>query len=149
MTTAIKKILFLEASAGGGHLSITQAIIQALQAYPQIVPVRANISPKILDRLYQITSRQFITLWALFYKSIDSHRRANLASKINLTLQRKRLKQLILQHQPQLIFSNTHQAIREVTHVLSELQLRIPFVVFVPDPFTPPAVCFTDQADLN
>ncbi len=145
----LRKVLILEVLSGGGHLSISQAIVQSLDQYPNIEPIRANIGPEIFDKLYALSSRQFIHLWSLFYKSIDSKRRANFAAKVNLTLQRQRLTNLIQKHQPHLILSNTHQAVKEVASVLNELHLKTPFLVFVPDPFTPPAVCFTDKATLT
>ncbi|MCG3208685.1 MAG: Processive diacylglycerol beta-glucosyltransferase [Anaerolineae bacterium] len=150
-----KKLLILQTGAGGGHMSITQAIKQGLtECAAPIQVATAELLPKQFEELYAIAQRrQFIDVYHLFYKLTDNRYGSQVSSQLNLLLQKSTFKEIIEQHQPDAILSNTQFGIQEIPPVLAEIQQetgkKIPFYVFVPDPFTPHSLCFTPKADLT
>jgi 1,2-diacylglycerol 3-beta-galactosyltransferase len=130
-----KKILFLEASSGGGHISITTAIIQALQKKaPGIQPIRVDVIPPFVHKFYQLTSRQFVNAFMLFYKATDNQHAEFFASKFSANT--KKLTKTIIENQPDIIISNSYLGLNEVPKIIEKMDKSIPFLVFVPDPFT-------------
>lgn len=132
-----KKVLFLEASGGGGHISITTAIIQALnKKNPDIQTQRADVMPPLAHKLYQVASRQFVNAFALLYKATDNHRSELITAKLNSLISREKLTKIILESNADLIFSNYALAIAGIPKILEKIDKPIPFIVFIPDPFT-------------
>lgn len=145
-----KKILFLEASSGGGHISITSAIIQALQKQaPEIVPIRYDFLPPFAHKLYQLASRQFVHAFLLLYKATDNQQGELLAENLNRMVNQEKLTKKILESNPDLIFSNNFLAISEISKILEELKKDIPFIVFVPDPFSVHGMYFSKKTTLT
>ena len=143
-----KKILFLEASNGGGHVSITTAIIQALQKKnPGIQPVRSDVIPPFAHKLYQLASRQFVNAFLLIYKATDNQQGELFASRLNKVVSREKLTKKILENNPDLIFSNYSLAINEIPDILKKLGKNIPFIVFVPDPFSVHSIYLSKRAN--
>lgn len=145
-----RKILFLEASGGGGHISITTSIIQALKKKdPDIQTERVDVMPPLIHKLYQLASRQFVNAYFLLYKATNNEQGENLASKLNSVINRKKLTKIILKHQPDLIFSNYCLAVGEIAKILEKINKNIPFIVFVPDPFTVHSIYLSKKATLT
>lgn len=143
-----KKVLFLEASGGGGHISITTSIIQALRKnYPHIETIRADLIPPLAHKFYQFSSRQFVNAHMLLYKATNNQRGEMFASKINSVISRKKLVSVLEETKADLVFSNYSFAIDDVPEILSEIKKPTPFVVFVPDPFTAHSFYFSKTAD--
>lgn len=144
------RILFLEASAGGGHLSITTAVVQELsRRYPNAEIIREDILPSFVQKFYKVVSRQFVDAYSLFYKATDNQKGNELLLKMDRAIYRKKITKLILEKKPDLIFSNVYFAANEVPAVLQKLSLQIPFVMFVSDPFSPFSSFFSPKADLT
>jgi processive 1,2-diacylglycerol beta-glucosyltransferase len=145
-----KKILFLEASGGGGHISITTAIIQALQKIdPAIQTVRADVMPPFAHKLYQLASRQFVNAFLLLYKATDNQQGELFASRLNGVVSREKLTKTIVEANPDLVFSNYSLAVSEIPKILEKIDKPIPFIVFVPDPFTVHAIYLSKKANLT
>lgn len=145
-----KKILFLEVSSGGGHISITSAIIQALQDQaPDIVPIRYDFLPPFVHKLYQLASRQFVNAFLLLYKATDNQQGELLAENLNRMVNQEKLTKKILESDPDLIFSNNFLAISEISKILEEHKKDIPFIVFVPDPFSVHGMYFSKKTTLT
>lgn len=145
-----RKILFLEASGGGGHISITTSIIQALKKHnPDIETIRADVIPPIAHKLYQIASRQFVNAFFLLYKATDNHRGEIITSRINRMISNEKLTKIIAESNADLIFSNYALAVAEIPKILEKLGKHVPFIVFVPDPFTVHNIYLTKKADLT
>lgn len=143
-----KKVLFLEASGGGGHISITTAIIQALnRKYPGIITLRADLIPPIAHKFYQFSSRQFVNAHMFLYKATNNQRGEMFASKINHVISRKKLVSVLDETKADLVFSNYSFAIDNVPEILQEINKPVPFIVFVPDPFTAHSFYFSKTAD--
>ncbi len=153
--TSPKKLLILQTSAGGGHISITRAIQQGLEEINAPVEVdTADLLPKQIEDLYAIAQRpQFVDVYHLFYKLTDNRYGSQFSSQLNLLFQKNYFKDVIRQHQPDAVLSNTQFGIQEIPPVLRAIEQetgqRIPFYVFIPDPFTPHQLCFSRKADLT
>ena len=144
-----KKVLFLEASNGGGHISITTAIIQALQKKaPKIKPIRFDFIPPFVHKFYQVVSRQFVNAHLLFYKATD-HQGEIFAARLNRVVNRKKITKKILESNPDLIFSNYTLAINEIPDILEKLGKNIPFIVFVPDPFSVHSIYLSKRTNIT
>jgi UDP-N-acetylglucosamine:LPS N-acetylglucosamine transferase len=141
-----QKILFLEASGGGGHISITTAIIQALKKHPHITTERIDVMPPIAHKFYQLASRQFVNTFLVLYKATNNQKGEIFASKINSIISKKKLARVILDSNADLIFSNYSLAINDVPQILKEANKSVPFIVFVPDPFTAHNIYFSPEA---
>ncbi len=152
---AAKNLLILQTGAGGGHLSITQAIKQGLEEVnPSINVSTANILPKQFEELYAIAQKpQFTDVYHLFFKLTDTPYGSHVSAQINLLFQKGYFRDLIDQHRPHAILSNTQFGIQEIPPILDKIYKetgkRIPFYVFIPDPFTPHRLCFTRGADIT
>lgn len=145
-----RKILFLEASGGGGHISITTSIIQALKKQsPNIETIRADVMPPIAHKLYQIASRQFVNAFFLLYKATDGHRGELITSGLNRMISNEKLTKIIAESDADLVFSNYALAVTEIPKILEKLGKRVPFIVFVPDPFTIHNIYLSKKADLT
>lgn len=154
-STDEKKLLILQTGAGGGHFSITQAIKQGLAAIDAPICVTtADILPKQLEELYALAQRpQFTEVYHLFFKLTDNRYGSHVSSQINLLFQKNYYRNIIERHRPDAILSNTQFGIQEIPTILAEIEQKtgrkIPFYVFVPDPFTPHRLCFSAYADLT
>ncbi len=145
-----RKVLFLEASGGGGHISITTSIIQILKKqYPYIESVRIDVMPPFAHKLYQMASRQFVNAFLLLYKATDNQSGELITSRLNRLISHEKLKKAIIENQPDLIFSNYSLAIGEIPKILDKIGKAIPFIVFVPDPFSVHSIYLTKRADLT
>lgn len=145
-----KKVLFLEASGGGGHISITTAIIQALKKeHPQIETVRVDVMHRLAHKFYQMASRQFVNAFLLVYKATNNHQGEIFAQNLNRIINKKKLVKIILDTKPDLIFSNYSLAIDVIPKILEEKSIKIPFVVFVPDPFTVHSIYLSKKANMT
>lgn len=145
-----RKVLFLEASGGGGHISITTSIVQALgKLAPSIESERVDVMPRLAHKLYRVASRQFVNAFLLLYKATDNRRGEVFASRLSGIVSRKKLTQAIVDYEPDLIFSNYSLAIDEVAEILERIGRKIPFIVFVPDPFTPHSIYFSKKTTLT
>lgn len=145
-----RKVLFLEASGGGGHISITTSIIQALKKQnPQIETMRADVIPPIAHKLYQVASRQFVNAFFILYKATDSQKSEFITSGINRIISNEKLTKIIAESNADLIFSNYALAVAEIPKILKKLGKNVPFIVFVPDPFTVHNIYLTKKADLT
>jgi len=141
------KILFLEASGGGGHISITTAIIQALKKHhPHVITERIDVMPPIAHKLYQLASRQFVNTFLVIYRATNNQRGEILASKINSIISRKKLAKVVHESNADLIFSNYSLAINDISEILKETDKQVPFIVFVPAPFTAHNIYFSPEA---
>jgi processive 1,2-diacylglycerol beta-glucosyltransferase len=145
-----RKVLFLEASGGGGHISITTSVVQSLQRKePDIEAVRVDVIPPLAHKLYQLASRQFVNAFSLLYKATDNQRADFFSSRLNSIISRKKLTKAILDCEPDLIFSNYSLAIDEIPKILEGLNKPIPFIVFIPDPFTVHSIYLSKRANLT
>lgn len=144
------KILFLEASGGGGHISITTSIIQALKKQnPDIETIRSDVMPPLAHKLYQVASRQFVNAYFLLYKATDGNKGEIITSRLNKMISREKLTKIILESKADIIFSDYSLAINEVPKILEKIDRKVPFIVFVPDPFTVHNIYFSKKADLT
>jgi processive 1,2-diacylglycerol beta-glucosyltransferase len=147
---ASRKVLFLEASGGGGHISITTSIIQALAIQsPEVEVSRVDVIPPLAHKFYQLASRQFVNAFHLVYKATDNHPAEIFTSRLNSIVSRKKLTQAIVGSEPDLIFSDYSLAVGEIPKILEDLGLSIPFIVFVPDPFTVHSIYLSSRANLT
>jgi processive 1,2-diacylglycerol beta-glucosyltransferase len=150
-----KKLLILQAHAGSGHLSITQAIKQGLaEVDPSVQVSTANILPKQLEDLYAVFQKpKLVEFYHLFYKLTDTPYGSQVSAQINLLFRKEYFRNLINHHQPDAVLSNTQAGIQEIPPILDEFRKEtgrsIPFYVFVPDPFTPHRLCFSKKADVT
>ncbi len=145
-----RKVLFLEASGGGGHISITTSIIQALSKQdPNIEAIRADVMPPFAHKLYQVASRQFVNAFFLLYKATDNHRGELITSRLNRMISNEKLTKIIVESKADLVFSNYALAINEIPKILEKIGRAIPFIVFVPDPFTVHNIYLSKKADLT
>ncbi len=144
------KVLFLEASGGGGHISITTSIVQALSKLtPNLQTERVDVMPPLAHKLYKVASRQFVNAFLLLYKATDNQRGELFASRLSSMVSRKKLTHAIADNEPDLIFSDYSLAIDNVPKILEKIGKPIPFVVFVPDPFTPHRIYFSKKTNLT
>lgn len=145
-----RRVLFLEASGGGGHISITTAVIQALlKLYPSVEFVRADVIPPLAQKLYQLASRKFVNAFLLIYRATDNNKGEFFASRLNHLVSREKLKKAIVESEPDVIFSDYLLAIGEIPKILKEIGRQVPFIVFVPDPFTVHGIYLSKRADLT
>ncbi len=145
-----RKVLFLEASGGGGHISITTSIIQSLKKEnPNIETVRVDVMPSLAHKLYQLASRQFVNAFLLLYKATDNQQSERFTSRLNHVVSREKLTKAIEEAKPDLIFSNYSLAIGEIPKILEEINKPIPFIVFVPDPFTVHNIYLSKKTDMT
>ncbi len=150
MTPKQPKVLFLEIAAGGGHLSITTAIVEALtENNPNIIPSRLDFNSSLFGKGYESIVRNYPQVFNLFFKATDNRHAKNILSKSSRLFTSAYLKKAIQIHQPQVIVSNTLFGITEIPQVLKSIKKKIPFLVFVPDPFTPHSVFYQPHADLT
>ncbi len=153
--TSTKRLLILQTGAGGGHISITQAIKQGFEQLNAPVQLStANMLPKKFEDLYAIAQKpQFIDFYHLFFKLTDNSYGSEVSSQLNLLIQKDFFKDIINQHQPDAILSNTQFGVQEIPPILKDIfqetGKRIPFFVFIPDPFTPHRLCFSQEVDLT
>src|SRR5437667_6940256 len=145
-----KKVLFLEAANGGGHISITTAIIQALQKKaPGVQSIRYDFIPPFVHKFYQVVSRQFVNAHLFFYKATDKQQGEIFTAGLSRIVSRKKLTKKILESNPDLIFSNYWLAINEIPNILKKFGKNIPFIVFAPDPFSIHSGCLSKRANIT
>lgn len=141
------KILFLEVSAGGGHKSITTAIIQALNLLnPNIDCIRFDPSNSYIHKSYQIISKQLQFLYSRYYKFSNSYSTRKFLTPLIYQSRISEIQKLILYEKPNAIITNTLFAIDILPQLIKQLNQNIPFFVFVPDPITPHAVYYSSKA---
>ena len=151
----MKHLLILQTGAGGGHFSITRAIRQGLERLKAPLRISTeNMLPKQVEDLYAVAQKPgFVEFYHLFYKLTDNPYGSQLSSQINLLVQKDYFRAFLEQHQPDAILTNTQLGTREIPLLLREIERetgkKIPFLVFVPDPFTPHRLCFSKKADLT
>ncbi len=144
------KILFLEIAAGGGHLSITQAIIESLHHIaPQAQPIRLDFNHTMFGKGYELSVRNYPNVYNLLFKATNYHHIKKIISKTSQAFTSRYINEAILHHKPQVIVSNTIFGITEIPHLVQKTNKHIPFLFFVPDPFTPHSIYYQPQADLT
>jgi UDP-N-acetylglucosamine:LPS N-acetylglucosamine transferase len=150
ITSKTQNVLFLEVAAGGGHLSITDAILESLNDInPQINPIRLDFNSSQLGKGYESLVRQYPQLYNLVFKATDNPHTKNLISNSSRLFTTKYLFKAIQIYKPKVIISNTLFTITEIPQILKKLHKIIPFLVFVPDPFTPHSVFYQPHVDLT
>lgn len=148
----MKKIAIITNRAGGGHISLTKGMIDAIRTYiTDGVEVQAfDPTPEIFSLAYAIlTSWKLQFLWGILWKWCDNMFVARLIQRINYRTFGHTLKKFISEFQPDLIISNSPFATYELLLAKKELKAQFKTAIHVADPYTPHTFWFTNpEVDL-
>ena len=149
---AMKKIAIITNRSGGGHISLTTGMIDAIKTYiHDDIEVRAfDPTPNIFPLAYSIlTSWKIQFVWRILWKWSDNMFVAKLIHRLNYQTFGNTLKKFISEFQPDLIISNSPFATYELLLAKKELKATFKTAIHVADPYTPHACWFTNpEVDL-
>gem|GEM_PF-74747 len=137
-----KKVMIALAPAGGGHLSVTRALSEALsELAPDITISAVNVYSAeygvfpvtALPRLYALLAVNSPALWRRVYYSTSSQARYALLEKAAQPWLRPTLKAALQATQPDVIVSALPGLGNTMQHVLADLGWRRPLAVVVSD----------------
>lgn len=145
----MKKILFLTSKTGGGHVSLAQAIKEGVQELsPQSKVLIKEGLPRVYSFLCQLSAVFFPETSGLVYWITNTRLYARIFHYFNFLLCRRRLTKIINEVRPHLIFSVHPLLTKEVIYILNRLKAKIPFVMFVTDPFVFHKTFLCPESDL-
>ncbi|MFH0943266.1 MAG: hypothetical protein V1810_03770 [Candidatus Beckwithbacteria bacterium] len=137
MKSTQKKVLILASAAGGGHLAIASALEQYLRTSSlPIKPVTFITTPKIVSPAYRLIGEHFIKLHHQQWQKSNNPKSAYLAHLFNTQLTLSKIVREIRLTRPDLIISTSGFATFELRSALDYLNLKLPHLVVLADPFT-------------
>jgi len=132
----MKRILILTSKTGGGHISLAESIKGGIKEFsPQTKVLIKEGLPGVFPFLCQFSAVFFPETSSLIYWLTNTKIYAWFFHYFNFLLCRRQLIKTINQVRPHLIFSVHPLITKEVIYTLASLKLKIPFVMFVTDPF--------------
>ena len=148
----MKKIAIITNRAGGGHISLTKGMIDAITTHiKDRIEVQAfDPTPDVFPSAYALlTSWKLQFLWATLYKWCDNMFVAKLIQRLNYRLFGSTLKKFIREFQPDLIISNSPFATYELLLAKKELKAQFKTAIHVADPYSAHTFWFTNpETDL-
>ena len=155
-----KRLLILEATGGGGHISITDAIIQALNKNNgnkdngtkdngSLQIQRGNLNPPYADQFYRFASRGFPQLWRVVVKMTENKTINHLAATMSYLNTYPAMVALFKRFEPHVILSQSPVATPAISLYLWKHRLPIPHIIFVPDPFLVHPIYVSRRAQLT
>ena len=148
----MKKVAIITNRAGGGHISLTKGMIDAIKMHIQDdIEVQVfDPTPDVFPFAYAIlTSWKLQFLWGILWKWCDNMFVAKLIHRLNYQTFGSTLKKFIREFQPDLIISNSPFATFELLLAKNELKATFKTAVHVADPYTPHTLWFTNpEVDL-
>lgn len=143
-----KNILILTSKTGGGHISLAEALHDALKEEMQTggreneedtkgekIPAISIVDPQpgLFQQHYRLVSRYALWLWAAEFQFFDTPRRALQAHRIFTRLVRRQLNALLDTVKPDLILTTYPFLTYEVMRVLEQRSSTIPLVSLFSD----------------
>ena len=150
-----KRVLFLFSDTGGGHRSAFQAIQDAMTMrygdeveFDSVDVMRElkwplNKQPEMYPQMVH-TSK---LLWALMYYSFDGKRRADLASQLIYSNNRRNLHRVVREHPADVVVCTYSVIVNPVIRAFLTLEARPPFLTVVTDLVTTPACWYDPRVD--
>lgn len=145
------KISLLYAKTGGGHKSLAQATIQALDQY---CPGAFSYSifdpfPEITASAYKRLSVQLQKLWKFSYDATNSPQISSFVHNLNSITTSEKLTNYFKKYRPQIVITNNGLVTTEMQLALQKSGVKAKTVVLFADPFTPHELWFSyKNADL-
>jgi 1,2-diacylglycerol 3-beta-galactosyltransferase len=149
----LPRVVILMADAGGGHRSAARSLAEALEgkAHVQVLNLLDEYTPFPFNRFsssYGPWVNYAPGLYSLFYRATESRRPVVLGEQSVYPLVRKRLADVLLSMQPDIVMS-VHPLLTGVPlRVLREAGNQAPFITVVTDPVTAHPAWFCPEVDL-
>ena len=142
-TAMTKSVLVLMCDSGGGHRSVADAIVGALEhLFPH--QYRFHLADIMVDgfpfplsaagRMYGPVVNRFPRLWGLFWHATNGPRRARLSLRAISPFSAVRLRRLLVMSKPDLVVSTHPWANYISVWMLQRLGWRVPLVTVITDP---------------
>lgn len=137
-----EQILVLMCDSGGGHRSVADAIVGALEhLFPsryqfQLADIMADgfyFPMNRAGRMYGPLVKRFPGLWGVLWHLSNGRRRSPLTLRMVLPFAAARLKKILVSHRPALIVSTHPWANHIPAWLLQELGWKVPLVTMVTD----------------
>ena len=121
-------ILFLQAAAGGGHHSITQAISQALlRRRPDLQITARDNQPAMIDKIYQQINLHGRLLYHSLYRITNQKYTQTLLDQTTKLSNLPATKRLLKKYRPDLVVVDEPLSVPVMPLALEQLNLRIPW----------------------
>ncbi len=127
-----RKILIFTSKTGGGHVSLAEALRDALSELYTIEII--DPQPWIIHWHYRTVSRRALWLWALEFQTADTPARSRAAHWISSRTLFPYVAQTLRTHQPDIVLSTYPFLTCEVMDALQRLDLQRPFAMLLSDP---------------
>lgn len=133
----MKRILIFKSNIGNGHQSISNAIEQIISNNITDTQVKQlNIMPVIGSPLQRILSNYFSEYLQKKYQESDNEKSAKTTHRLTTPLLFPKISTAILKFKPHLIIATNAFSTEEVGTTLKILDLNIPHLVILADPFS-------------
>ncbi len=137
MKASHKKVLILMSNNGGGHVSSSEAIKQIITRHSPKTEVKiVNMTPAISPIIYRFASNYLPQILINNWKKLNNPQAAKTLHLINTPIIAAKLIPLLLNYQPDLIIATHAFSTEEVAFTLKQLQLSLPHLVVLVDPFS-------------
>lgn len=132
-----KKVLILMSNNGGGHISSSEAIKQIIIKHSPKTEVKiVNMTPAISPVIYRFASNYLPQILIDNWKRLNNPQAAKILHLINTPIIAAKLIPLLLNFRPDLIIATHAFSTEEVAFTLKQLQLSLPHLVVLVDPFS-------------
>jgi len=143
-----KRILIIDAPLGGGHKSISDSIVDALQKKSQNLEIiHEEIDVTRQQFLYQLSIKHFSRVYKAFYQASNVIATPSQITELEAVTAYKQTEEIVMKVKPDVMVSNLPATSLTVPKIVKKHGLKSKCVVFVADPFNPHRSFFNPQAD--
>lgn len=144
------KVLIFYTKVGGGHESIAQSLKEHLEEYFERKVEVVMIDPigSIMESTYYLSTVASSKIYSLFFKISQKSLPMTILKKINEFMNIDKLRNLVEEHDPDLVISTHFSFAQEVKMATKNFNKNIPVVLYIADPFTMHPVWFKNNVDL-
>ncbi len=128
----MKKILIFASHTGGGHISLAEAIRDAVQHKYEVEIL--DPQPGVVHLHYRTVSRHALWLWEAEFKLSDGKNRARIAHEIAKNTLAIPIARAIRHIKPDLVFSTYPFLTSEVLFAMRLFRIKRPFAMLFSDP---------------
>lgn len=147
----MKKIAIIYQNAGGGHISLANSVIDALNKYfpGKFKIVEFDPFPYLYNKSYEILNSDLQNVWKLSWHTSNKREIAQLVQKATFLATGNKVIKFLKKEKPDLILSNIPPGIFPVNLAIQKSKIRTKNIIHFSDPFTLHELWFTNKtADL-
>lgn len=134
----MRKVAIIYQKTGGGHLSLAQAVEEAIyKYYPNEFKVHlVDPFPDTYSSTYRRVSADLQELYKAQFDITNNEEVSHIMHSMNTLVIQDKLKSQLAAVMPDIVISNHPFGTSEVSSVIRDMRLKCKFVIHVADPFT-------------